>query len=1124
MEFRLLGRLEVEADGADLTPARPKQRALLGALLLRAGQVVPIDELVELLWGEAPPATALTALHGHVSALRKIVGSRLETARGGYRLRLAVDDELDLAYLDALLAAARRSGPLDRSERLGEAMALFRGEPLADLRSGPIAVAGQWARLDELRLTTFEQKADADLELGRHLELIPELERALAEQPLRERLRGQLMLALYRASRQADALQVAQQGRRVLADELGIDPSPPLQRLERQILEQDPSLAAPEAQASVQPTRPGAIVTFLTAELTPASRRDPRRDPATGLLESFRTLVVRHRGAVLAEDPLMAAFSRSSDAVDAALAIQGATRHHEGQPRIGLDSAPFAGRAEVAHEPGARRAIALRRAAHPGQTLLSRTSCELLDDTGRRDLAIADLGEHRLTDLGPARRVYQLDHPRWPARYPAILSLDSRPTNLPMQSGSLVGREREIDQVVALVTGPGERIVTLTGPGGIGKTRLALHVGAEALDRFRHGVHVVDLAPLIDASLVAPTILHALDAATAAVEPLGSAPGGPAGPEVLLILDNFEHLLRAAPVVVDVARDAPGARLLVTSRAPLRIKGEHVYEVGPLTIPVATDGPGRLAVVESSLLFAERARAIRPDFTIDSANARAVADLCRALDGLPLAIELAASRVAVLPPAAFAERRDRALEILTAGIRATSVRHESLRATIAWSYDLLEAGERRLFERLSVFAGGADLAAIEAVCGDGLDTIGSLANLVDLSLVRTDGRSIEPRFSMLDTVRAFAIERLAADDPEGTVAARHAGHYLALAELAEPRLRGDPGAWLDRLEADIDNLRTALDHLIAVGEDSAELALAGSLWRFWYLRGYLTEGRARLEAALSREADRGLARGKALIGAAVMASNLGDAQAAIERATEGLSLNRALGDRWGAAYSAFMLGNAVEAAGDPPRARALLEESIEAFRELGDDHSALLATRSLANSHEDAGDMQRAEALLSDALRLARATRNPRLEASILGILAGHAFDEGRLGDSLWMLRESLRIHAEQGDHLDSAADLSRAARVLAMTGNPATAVRVLASLSALRQEVGGRRVLIAAITDEAMARVRRQLDEASLRAEREAGEAMTIAEALRVALDALPPGPAVVGPGGPSPRSGGLA
>ena len=1119
MQFRLLGRLEVEDGGAELAPARPKPRALLAILLLRAGEVVATDELIELLWGGEPPPTARTALHGYISALRKLLGSRLETVAPGYRLQLHPDDDVDVHRVESLAAGARTAAPLQQSERLAAALALFRGEPLADLRLGGADLAGPVARLEDLQLDILEQKATADLTLGRHEELIPELQQMLGEHPLRERLREQLMLALYRASRQADALQVAQQGRRALADELGIDPSPSLQRLERQILEQDPGLEAPGPAIAIEPPAPGSILTFLSADLAPLHRHgQSRRGAHVEGSQSLRAVVPRHHGVLIAEDPLTAAFRRSSDAADAALDMQAATRHLDARPRIGLDSAAASGRGEWRREPGARSAGHLRRAAHPGQTLVSGATRRLLEDTARHDLGIVDLGEHLLTDLAPARHVYQLDDPRRPSRYPPIPSLETRPVSLPPQPTSLVGRELETDAIAELVASGAERIVTLTGPGGTGKTRLALHAAAELVDRFPDGIHLVELAPLADPSLVGPTVSRALDTGRTSAAAVRGRPVELEDLELLLVLDNFEHLLAAAPAIGRLARESPLVRFLITSRAPLQIPGERVYEIGPLATPPDIGDPARLMAFDSVLLFTDRARALRPEFAVNAANARAVAELCVALDGLPLAIELAASRVAVLPPAAFTERLDRRLELLDAGLRAASPRHESLRATIAWSHDLLEERERRLFERLAVFAGGADLEAVEAVCGDGIDVVRALASLVDLSLVRAAGDVQRPRFSMLDTIRGFAADLLLKGASAREVRARHASHFLSLAERAEPHLRGDPGGWLDRLEVDLDNLRAALGHLAAEGDAEAQQALAGALWRFWYLRGHLSEGRSRLEAALERDPRPTPARGKALIGAAVMAMNLGDTDAAMRRAQEGLSLHRSLGDRWGAAYCGFMLGNATDAAGDPPRAQELFADSIRVFRELADEHSALLAVRSLANSLEDSGDRVRAATLLADSLRLARATHNPRLEASILGTLGAYAYDEGRLSDSLWMLRESLRIHAEQGDHLDSAVALARAARVLAMTGNSGVALRLLASLSTVRQEIGGRRALVAGITDETVARVRRQLDAVALDAEWRFGEALSIADALALALEALP-SPSAAGAPGVAPR-----
>ena len=1107
MEFRLLGPLSVESGGTDLTPARPKRRALLALLLLQQGEIVPTDVLVDRLWGEDPPPSATSALHGHVSALRRLVGERLETRSPGYRLRLAPGDLLDIARFEELVNQAGGLAAPERAERLRAALALFRGEPLADLYDA----GGQadQARLEELRLAALEQRIDADLELGRHAELIPELDRLVREQPLRERLRGQLMLALYRAGRQADALSVGAAGRRLLSIELGVEPGPAIDRLERRILEHDIGLVEDRAPAPLALPATG-IVTVLAADLAERRTRpeerehSSRRGEVEPLLDALRTIVARSRGSLIAADPLTAVFRRSTDAAEAALSMQRHTRGLDLAPRIGIHSTDLGAPAGL--EARARGAHHLRRAARAGQTLVSDTTRRILADTGRADLELVDLGEHRLADLDAPRHVHQLDDPAHPSRFPQLLVGEERLQVLPAQSTSLIGRDREIPEVVSLLTEGDARLVTLTGAGGIGKTRLAMHVAAELTDRLEGGVRLVELAALADANLVAWSIGRALELPDAVSSDGAAAIGRAAGDrELLLILDTFEHLRPASAVVAELAAHAGRMRMLVTSRAPLHVKGEVVYPVRPLATPAEDADTPAAADSDAVDLFIDRALAVRPALALGSGEIAAIGRLCSALDGLPLAIELAATRIAVLPPKAMGDRLDRTLEIASASLRAGVGRHGSLRATIAWSHELLSEPEGRLFERLSVFPGGANLEAIEAVCSEGEDVVEPLAALVDLSLVRADPGPTGPRFVMLDTVRAFAAEQLVDADPERLIATRHAEHLVAVAERAEPQLRGTPWRWLDQLEREIDNLRAALDHLSASGEHQRQLALAGALWRFWYLRGYLTEGRNRLEQALADDgpARRTPARARALIGAAVMAGNTGDHLTAEARAEEGLALHRSLGDPWGAAYCAFMLGNAVVDR-NAQRAIGLFEDSIATFRELGDEHSALLATRSLANAREHAGDRAVAVDLLRDALRRARETDNPRLEASFLGLLGSHAFDEGRLTDAAALLAESLRIHAQQGDLLDSAADLARAARVVAMLGRPQVAVRLLASLASMHFEIGGRGAVVAMHRGETIARVRRQIDGDLFEAEWAAGSRLPIADALRLGATAL--------------------
>jgi predicted ATPase len=816
----------------------------------------------------------------------------IETQPPGYLFRLAEGDELDIRRVEAIAAATPRDGRLARAEKLREALALFRGEPLAEFRYEAFA-SEEAARLEALRLGVLEEQIESELQQGRHEEVLPELERLIAENPFREGLRAQLMLALYRAGRQADALQAYQEARSMLVDELGIEPSPALQQLERQILNQDPELAAPDAFAPLRhppdAAKPAGIVTFLFTDVEGSAR------------DVVRAVIGQHGGFEVDTEggPFLVAFSRARDAVAAAAGIQRATRSLGGL-RIGINSAEAVPTDQGYAGPGVRGAAGISSAAHDGQIVLSQTTRALLRETPLDETDVRDLGEHRLQDLMPAQRLFQLAVPELDDEFPPLRTLEARPTNLPLQPTLLVGRQREIREVTDLLRQPDVRVVTLTGTGGSGKTRLGVHVAAELLDEFDDGVFFIALAPLSDPGLVLATIAGALSVLGASAESPAAALGRHLrGRRLLLVLDNFEHLLEAAPSLTNIAAAASDAKLLVTSRAPLKVAGERLYPVPPLETPDAADEVERLLQRESVALFASRARSMRPDFVVTAANARPVAEICNALEGLPLAIELAATRVGVLPPAVMVQRLDHRLKLLKGGARDAPERQRTLRATIAWSYDLLEPQEQRLLGRLGVFAGGFTLEAAESVCGDGLDVVDGLASLTDNGLARVEGTEEEPRFAMLETIREYAVERLEESDEAEDLRRRHAEHFLALAEEAEPHLRGSPGDWLDRLEHELDNLRAALDRLEALGESERALRLAAALWRFWYLRGHLAEGQRRLERALGTDERPTAARAKALNGAAVMAVNTGDPATGKLRAEEALMLHRTLGDAWG---------------------------------------------------------------------------------------------------------------------------------------------------------------------------------------------------------------------------------
>lgn len=934
MNFRLLGGLEADADGVDLTPVRPKQRALLALLLLREGEVVATDDLVEGLWGPRPPGTAQKALHGHVSALRKRLGAeRIDTRAPGYRLLLAAGDALDIHRFEQLVAAARTDGPAARSRKLREALALFRGEPLSDFRYEKFA-APEAARLEELRLTVVEEQIEAELELGRHAEVVPQLERLVVDHPLRERIRAQLMLALYRAGRQADALQAFQEARARLVDELGIEPGPGLQRLERQILNHDPELAAPDA-------------------------------------------------------------------------------------------------------------------------LLS-----------ERNLAAAR-------------------------------------ASLPPQPTPLIGREREIEEVTDLLRRPEVRLVTLIGTGGTGKTRLAVQAAAELVDTFADGVVFVGLAPLQDPDLVLTTAAQALGVgAMSGATPAENLARGLGKRELLLVFDNFEHLLGAAPSVAEIAARAVGVKLLVTSRAPLHLSAEHVYPVSPLPTPVGAEDVDDLLQYASVALFETRAQAVRPDFAVTSANAGAVADICRALDGLPLAIELAASRVGVLPPAAMRQRLDHPLKLLVGGAQDAPERQRTLRATIDWSYELLEQTEQRLFVRLAVFAGGCTIEAAQSVCGDDLEVVDGLASLTDSGLTRLEGTDEEPRFTMLETIREYALERLEDSGETSGRRRRHADYFLALAEEAEPNLIRNDAEWFDRLEAEHANLRAALDWLEASDESEDVLRLAAALGRFWKRKRHFGEGRRRLERAL-RAADRpAAARAKALNDAAGIALMCGDLAAGGRWAREALELHRQLRDARGSAFSQLTVADATMQEGDWPRAQELCAESVRQLRELGDRHAALRAAATHAWAFYEGGDLERARELSEENLREARLEHDSFLEGCALALLGEIALYQSRVEDAVSPIESSYRIFSDLGDVLNLASCVGTFARVLAMTGKPEAAARVLASSEALREQTGARDV--SSLAEKALTAIRHQLDEAAFAAAWEQGRSLSADEAVALALDWL--------------------
>jgi predicted ATPase len=700
-------------------------------------------------------------------------------------------------------------------------------------------------------------------------------------------------------------------------------------------------------------------------------------------------------------------------------------------------------------------------AGHGGQVLLSSKTRALVDGE------FTDLGEHRLKDFAEPVAIFQLGR----ERFPPLKTISN--TNLPRPASSFVGREDEVAEVAALLR-DSARLLTLTGPGGSGKTRLAIEAAAELVPEVKAGVFWVGLAALRDPALVADTIAQTLGAKDGLAEHIGER-------ELLLLLDNLEQVVEAAPELAALVEACPNLRLLTTSRELLRVRGEVEYPVLPLAEPEAVE------------LFCARSR-LEPDGTI--------AELCQRLDSLPLAVELAAARTSVLSPAQILERLSQRLDLLKGG-RDAEARQATLRATIEWSYDLLSEDQKALFARLSAFAGGCTLEAAEQVAEADLDT---LQALVDKSLLRfTEGR-----FWMLETIREFAAERLEESDEGPSLRRRHAELFLALAEEAEPHLRQESTKWADRLESEHDNVRAALDLLESSGERELALRLGAALWWFWLLRGHIAEGRRRLESLLSHEMPSESIRAKLLSGASECALDEGDHTAARLRSEEALALHRKLGDEWGAAHALLILGLTFAFEDEWLEARPRFDESVRLFDRLGDEHWALQVSRRLAWSYEELGDVEHARAIQREMLRRARASGDKFIEAKALAVLAQYELDEGRVDETVISnLEQSHHIERERRDHPDRywhAILVCRFARALALRRRARAAVELLACFEALMEEIGVTFVeaWVRRMNDETLAAARTHLDESGVAEAWEEGRRLTADKAVALALSEL--------------------
>ncbi len=1033
MEYRILGPLEIiDDDGAPVDLRRSKPRAAIALMLTRPNEVVSVDRFIEVLWANSPPVQPQQALQVHISRLRSSLGRAdvVVTRNPGYLLRVA-PDELDAEVAELLIREGLRAAEEGVSElavqHLGEALSLWRGEALVDFLYEDFAL-GEIERLTELRLVAVESLIEAELAMGLPGGgLVPELESLVTEHPLRERLWMALMLALYRSGRQADALRAFGRAERILGSELGIEPSPSLRELEEQILLHDARLdhlPVPAVHAGADPVLPSGRVTFLFVE---ALGQDAQ---SVEVRAEVTDAVVAHGGVVerTAGGRLYSAFQVIDDAVAAAAFVH-RRRGDLVRSALHTDETSPTGHRYVGHAPN--HCAAVLGLGGDGQLL---ATLAVVESAASATVTFTDVGDYLVDGSGP-HRIYQvLGEGMAEAPSPLRATPLSR-SNLTDPLTTFVGREREVSELSSLVAH--KRLVTITGPGGVGKSRLAVRVGSQART-YRDGTWRVALADGVEDRFVASSLARVLNVEESGAETRALVLDDLAHRQCLVIFDDCDAVLDSTAELVEaILADCPAVTVLVTSRERLGVVGEAVYPLTALTLSAPSPDSAVVAsVAESVQLLCDRAQAVDPRFRLTDDNAAAVATICALLDGLPLALELAAARLDVMTPEELARRLEDSLEVLVGGRRAFVPRHRTMSDVVDWSVRLLASDVQAFAADLTVMAGPFDLAGAEAVT-EATGALGMLANLSAKSLLMQTRAGERTLFHLPRPVRDRLVRLLPSNELE-RLQARHLAHYRSMAEQAKERIRTPEGASvLDELDGVHAQLASALDRALDRDPEGA-LIMAASLWRFWLQRGHIARGRAWLENALQAAPPDSSAMIEALHGAGVLAYAQGDYVAAGALRRDELALARRAGDELATASALVFLGSLARINGDARVAAEMLEEGLALQRSLEDGRGMASALSMLGAVGEFESPLIE---LCRESIDIFRRRGDDWGTATSLWYLATVVIAEDRSAGKALML-EAGNLFTELGDRRGSAQCLLE----LASVADELEATRLLAA------------------------------------------------------------------------------